>query len=157
MSKTETGSGFAGSEDFVTVRTDRQWFGIPVRQVQDVFLLRAITPVPLSPPEVAGVLNLRGRIVTAIDMRRRLGLGSSGCEQSAMAVGIEKKGESYGLIVDHVGEVRTLELSDFERNPPNLDPRWRSVSRGVYRLKDGLLAVLDVDRVLDVATPRQAA
>lgn len=143
--------GHLVNDDFVTVLIADQWFGIPVRLIHDVFSPQAITQVPLAQPEVAGVLNLRGRIVTAIDMRSKLSLPKRDGADGGMAVGIEKHGESYGLIIDQVGEVLSLDADTYERNPANLDPRWRGVSRGVYRLEGSLLVVLDVDRVLEFA------
>ena len=90
-----------------------------------------LTRVPLSSPEIAGVLNLRGRIVTAIDMRRRLGLPPRSDGRPPMAVGIELKGESYGLLIDTVGEVLKLADGTREPNPVNLDQRLTRVSGGV--------------------------
>jgi purine-binding chemotaxis protein CheW len=101
---------------------------------------------------VAGSLNLRGRIVTAIDIRRRLRLPV--CQEAsgdAMSVVVELQGELYCLRVDSVGEVLSLPSSDFEPNPPTLDPLWREFATGVYRLKTALLVVLDVPRLLDFA------
>jgi purine-binding chemotaxis protein CheW len=135
--------------DFITVMIGDQNFGIPVNLVQDVFMPQSITRVPLAPKEVAGVLNLRGRILTAIDMRSCLDLPAREGGVVSMAVGIEKNGEAYGLVIDQVGEVLSLKREDCEPNPANLDPRWRKVSRGVYRLDGNLLVVLDVDRILD--------
>ena len=139
----------ATTSDFITVQIGDQNFGIPVGLVQDVFMPQSITRVPLAPKEVAGVLNLRGRIVTAIDMRSSLGLPPRDGGKAPMAVGIEKSGEAYGLVIDQVGEVLSLNREDCEPNPANLDPRWRRISRGVYRLDGNLLVVLDVDRILD--------
>jgi purine-binding chemotaxis protein CheW len=147
--QTGTVQHMSGSSDYITVQIADQSFGIPVSMVQDVFMPQSITRVPLAPKEVAGVLNLRGRIVTAIDMRSSLGLPARGSEKAPMAVGIEKSGEAYGLVIDQVGEVLSLNREDCEPNPANLDPRWRNVSRGVYRLDGNLLVVLDVDRILD--------
>ncbi len=144
-------------DDFVTVMIADQSFGIPVRMIHDVFAPQSITQVPLSRSEVAGVLNLRGRIVTAIDMRQKLNLAPRSAKEDCMAVGIEKHGESYGLIIDQVGEVLSLDQKTYERNPANLDPRWRGVSRGVYRLDGSLLVVLDVDKVLEFNDPLQVA
>ncbi len=152
----ETISG-AAATDFVTVRIDDQWFGIPVDGIHDVFMPQAVTHVPLARSEVAGVLNLRGRIVTAIDMRHVLNLPPVGEDAKPMAVGIEKSGESYGLIIDEVGEVLSLEDSAFESNPANLDARWQEVSKGVYRLDGTLLVVLDAERVLAFEEAGQAA
>ena len=113
--------------------------------------------MPLAAPEIAGVLNLRGRIVTAIDMRRRLGLAPAGEARKRMAIGIEYKGESYGLLIDAIGEVLKLPSSGREDNPVNLEPRLARVSAGVHRLEDRLLVVLDVDRVLDFGQQAEAA
>jgi purine-binding chemotaxis protein CheW len=116
-----------------------------------------MTEVPLCIPEVAGVLNLRGRIVTAIDMRKRLGLPPRETGTQCMAVGIEAYGESYGLVIDTVGDVLNLDDTTLEANPANLDPRWASVSGGVHRLDGRLMVVLDVERVLALRPDQQAA
>lgn len=134
--------------DYITVFIGGQLFGLPVLSVQDVFMPHSITEVPLSNADIAGVLNLRGRIVTAIDMRRRLGLPPRSEEQNSMAVGIEANGESYGLIIDSVGDVLGLNDKTLESNPANLDPRWAAVAGGVHRLEGQLMVVLDVERVL---------
>ena len=145
------------TSDFVTVSIDGQSFGIAVSLIQDVFIPRSITHVPLALPEVLGVLNLRGRIVTAIDVRTRLGLPRLPPEATLMAVGIEKAGEVYGLIVDGVGEVLSIETAQIDRNPVNLDERWRKVSSGIIKLDGRLLVVLDVDAVLTFNTQSKAA
>lgn len=139
-----------GNADFVTVHIGEQLFGIPISLVQDVFQPQRITRVPLSHPDIAGVLNLRGRIVTAIDCRTRLGLAPRSEPGPRMAVGIEHQSESYGLVIDKVGEVLSLAPQQFEANPANLDPKWSGVSKGVYRLDGKLLVVLDVTSLLDL-------
>ncbi len=138
----------AESIQYVTVMIGGQLFGLPIERVHDVFVPESITRVPLARQEIAGVLNLRGRIVTAIDMRRRLHLPERSDGGRAMAVGIEHKGESYGLLIDNVGEVLTLQTSGREPNPVNLDVRWALISGGVHRLNGQLMVILDVDRVL---------
>jgi purine-binding chemotaxis protein CheW len=143
--------------EYVTALIGGQLFGLPILRVQDVFAPECLTAVPLSPPEVAGVLNLRGRIVTLIDMRCRLGLGSRENGQQSMAIGVESRGESYGLLIDSVGEVLKLDNQSWEPNPSNLDARLASVSTGIYRLDSQLLMVLDVDRVLDITVKAVAA
>ena len=143
--------------EYVTATVGGQLFGLPIARVQDVFVLDRLTRVPLAAPEIAGVLNLRGRIVTAIDMRRRLGLAPAGEVRRRMAIGIEYKGESYGLLIDAIGEVLNLPTADREGNPVNLEPGLARVSAGVHRLEDRLLVVLDVDRVLDVGQQAEAA
>jgi purine-binding chemotaxis protein CheW len=143
--------------EYVTALIGGQLFGLPILRVQDVFAPERLTAVPLSPSEVAGVLNLRGRIVTLIDMRCRLGLGSREDGQQSMAIGVESRGESYGLLIDSVGEVLKLDNQSWEPNPSNLDARLASVSTGIYRLDSQLLMVLDVDRVLDITVKAAAA
>jgi purine-binding chemotaxis protein CheW len=139
---------FADTEDFVTFTIADQLFGIPVLKVQDVLSAHNITRIPLAPPEIAGSLNLRGRIVTAMDVRLRLGLAPREGSTS-MSIVAEHEGELYSLMVDSVGEVLALKSSDWERNPPTLDPKFREYSLGIYRLDDKLLVVLDVNRLLD--------
>src|SRR5215831_19087181 len=143
--------------EYVTVMIGGQLFGLPISRVQDVFMPDRVTRVPLSAPEIAGVLNLRGRIVTAIDMRCRLGLGPRTDDKPSMAVGIELKGESYGLLIDTVGEVMKLGEDTREPNPVNLDARLARVSAGVHRLDGQLMVILDVDYVLNTAAEPMAA
>ncbi|MCM0022079.1 MAG: chemotaxis protein CheW [Tagaea sp.] len=146
------GGGVAN--DFVTMTVADQLFGIPVLTVQDVLGPQRITRIPLAPAEVAGALNLRGRIVTAIDVRRRLGLAKRDGAIPGMNVVVDHKGELYALMVDNVGEVLSLSAESYERNPATLDPRWREVSAGIYRLKGKLLVVLEVARLLDFKVKR---
>ena len=143
--------------EYVTAMIGGQLFGLPISRVQDVFMPERVTRVPLSSREIAGVLNLRGRIVTSVDMRCRLGLPKREDNRPAMAVGIEYKGESYGLLIDSVGEVLKLDESTVEQNPVNLDARLARVSAGVHRLDGQLLVVLDVDRVLELSNEAMAA
>jgi purine-binding chemotaxis protein CheW len=143
--------------EYVTATVAGQLFGLPIARVQDVFVLDRLTRVPLAAPEIAGVLNLRGRIVTAIDMRRRLGLAPAGEVRKRMAIGIEYRGESYGLLIDAIGEVLNLPASGREDNPVNLEPQLARVSAGVHRLEDRLLVVLDIERVLEVGQQAEAA
>ncbi|MBV6658757.1 MAG: chemotaxis protein CheW [Devosiaceae bacterium] len=143
---------------YVTVTIADQLFGLPIGKVHDVFMPENMTPVPLSRNEIAGVLNLRGRIVTAVDMRCMLGLPLPDEEKgNRMAVGIDYKGESYGLIIDQVGEVLNLPIAEREPNPVNLDPRWAAISAGVHRLEGTLMVILDVDSVLHSMTEAVAA
>jgi purine-binding chemotaxis protein CheW len=145
------------TEGFVTVITAGQLFGLRLDRVRDVFVPRGLSRVPLAPPEVAGVLNLRGRIVTAVDLRLRLGLAPREEGMTPLAIGIEKHGELYGIIVDQAGDVLRFNRSTFEANPVNLDASWAAVCAGVHRLKTGLMVVLDVDKVLDLGRLRVAA
>lgn len=144
-------------KEYVTATIGGQLFGLPIQQVQDVFMPERLTRVPLAPPEIAGVLNLRGRIVTLIDMRDRLGLQSPAGQGPSMAIGVESGGESYGLLIDSVGEVLKLDDALREPNPINLDPRLARVSAGIHRLEGQLLMLVDVDRVLDLSVRSIAA
>src|SRR5947199_3539632 len=105
--------------EYVTATVGGQLFGLPIGRVQDVFGPDRIARVPLAPPVIAGLLNLRGRIVTAVDMRRRLGLPAPETSRPRMAVGIECRGESYGLLIDSIGEVLKLPAASREDNPVN--------------------------------------
>ncbi len=142
--------------EYVTVTVAGQLFGLPIGRVHDVFLPARLTRVPLAKPEIAGILNLRGRIVTAIDMRRFLGLPPL-ANSEPMAVGIEHRGESCALLVDSVGEVMRFDRAARDPNPANLDPSWAAVAAGVHPLQDRLMVVLDIDRVLEPKTHALAA
>jgi purine-binding chemotaxis protein CheW len=144
-------------QEYVSVTVAGQLFGIPVLQVQDALGPQRITRVPLAPPEVAGSLNLRGRIVTAIDLRIRLKLPPRPQGERGMSVVVDHGGELYSLIVDAVGEVLSLPASGLDRNPATLDPAWRGVSAGIHRLDKSLLMILDVARVLDFSSHADAA
>jgi purine-binding chemotaxis protein CheW len=143
--------------EFVTATVGGQLFGLPISRVQDVFMPERLTHVPLAPPEIAGLLNLRGRVVTAIDLRVRLGLDAPADGAQRMAIGVERKGESYGLLIDAIGEVLKVPLNGREDNPVNLDRGLARVSAGVHRLDGKLLVILDVDRVLEIVPRAEAA
>ena len=138
----------SGEREFVTLTVAEQLCGVPVQAVRDVLGEQAITRIPLAPDEIAGSLNLRGRIVTAIDLRRRLGLPDAPPGMSHMSVVAEQGNELYALLVDQVSEVLSLPTSTFERNPPTLPAQWASHSLGIHRLQNQLMVVLDIPRVL---------
>ncbi len=124
--KTETIEGTVA--EYVTAVIGGQLFGLPISRGQDVFMPERLTRVPLSSGEIAGVLNLRGRIVTVVDMRARLGLPKNDDGKPPMAVGVDLRGESYGLLIDQIGEVLKLRCSP-SRRPAHGRPRHRSCSR----------------------------
>lgn len=140
------------SETFVTFTVQDQLFGIPVRRVQDVLTPDVIARVPLSPSEISGSINLRGRIVTVIDVRKRLHLPAQSDARPGrrMGVTIESGAEFYSLLVDAVGDIMTLDGGQRENNPSTLDPLWRDVAEGVYRIDGSLLVALDIERLLDI-------
>jgi purine-binding chemotaxis protein CheW len=150
-------SAAEGIIEYVTATIGGQLFGLPISRVQDVFVPDRLTRVPLAPPEIAGLLNLRGRIVTALDMHRRLGLAAPADGRHRMAIGVECRGESYGLLIDAIGEVLKIDAGSREDNPVNIDARLAGVSIGVHRLEDTLLVVLDLDRLLDIGPRAEAA
>ena len=137
---------------FVTFTVGDHYFGVPVMRVQDILTPDAIANVPLGPPEVRGLINLRGRIVTVIDVRTRLSLGESAdtAKGPGKCVTVENEGEFYTLLVDSVGDVVSLHEEEREANPTTLDPLWRDLADGVFRAGDKLLVTLDVDRLLNI-------
>lgn len=145
------------SDGLVSIRVGSQTFGVPVLSVQDVISETPINRVPLSPPEVAGSLNLRGRIVTAVDMRHRMGMEPRAPEDRSMNVIVEHGGELYALVVDDVGDVLWLEPSAREPGPVTLSPEWRAVCTGLYRLEGELLLVLNITQVLTLTGPSTLA
>jgi purine-binding chemotaxis protein CheW len=146
-----SGTSGAAERVFVTLTVADQLCGVPVESVRDVLGEQVITRIPLAPPEIAGSLNLRGRIVTAIDLRRRLGLADAPEGTARMSVVAEQGTELYALLVDQVSEVLSLPAESFERNPPTLSPRWAEHAEGIYRLEDRLMVVLDVGKLLALA------
>jgi purine-binding chemotaxis protein CheW len=135
-------------QGLVSIRVGGETFGVPVLSVQDVIAPVRIDVVPLAPNEVAGSLNLRGRIVTAIDIRTRLGMPVREAGASHMSVIVERSGELYALQVDDVGDVLWLSVAEQEPAPITLAPDWRAVCDGLYRLEGELLLVLNVERFL---------
>ena len=144
-------------KEFVTATVGGQLFGLPILRVQDVFKPERVTRVQLAPPEIAGVLNLRGRIVTLVDLRRRLDLPPPMDASPQMAIGVEWRAESYGLLIDSIGEVLKLDDDAREPNPVNLDEGLARMSAGIHRLDNQLLMVLDVERILDIGAAPMAA
>jgi len=137
------------SKDYLTVMIAGQRFGIPVLQVQDVLREQRVTHIPLASKEVAGSLNLRGRIVTAIDVRKRLGLPEKDDGIPSMSVVVEHKDELFSLIIDSVGDVLCFTDKYYESNPGTLDPLWRNISTGIFQMEDELLVIMDVSRLLE--------
>jgi len=139
----------AAAAQFVTFRIGGQLFGLPILGVHEVFELERVARVPLSPPEIDGVLNLRGRIVTTIGMRSLLGFPArTATGERSLAIGVEFKGEFYGLVIDEVGEVMALDGARCEPVPSNLDRRWAEAVAGVYRLDEELMLIIDIERAL---------
>ncbi len=133
---------------YLTMILAGQLCGVPVLRVRDVLANQIIARIPLAPAEVAGNLNLRGRIVTAIDLRRVLHLPPRPAGDKQMSIVTEQGSELYALQVDQVREVVTLKASAMEPNPPTLPLLWAEHSQGVYRMEAQLLVILNVERLL---------
>ena len=143
--------------DVVAIRVGGQDFGVPVMQVRDVLRGRHLTPVPRAPRAVAGLLNLRGRIVTAIDLGVRLGLPRRAAENDAAQIVVENGGELYALVVDSVGDVLRLDEARYDDGSLALDPQWRAVAAAVYPTETGRIVLLEIARLLDFGPHRRAA
>jgi purine-binding chemotaxis protein CheW len=140
----------AGRVLFCTFFLDGLRFGVDVRQVQEVVPYQEMTRVPLAPPTVRGLLNLRGQIVTGIDLRRRLGLPEAPTDRLPMNVVLRGEDCPVSFLVDDVGEVVEAAADGWERPPETLRGRVRELIQGVYPLADELLLILDTARTLDL-------
>ncbi|MFK7777607.1 MAG: chemotaxis protein CheW [Gimesia sp.] len=136
------------SSQYVSFRVDGQLLGVPVNMVQEVLTEQVISPTPLSRPEIKGLLNLRGQIVTAVSLRKRLGLPDLENDNS-MNVVTRIGEESFSLLVDEVGDVINVSGRSMEPVPRTLDEHWRSVTIGVFQLEEGLFVILDVETILN--------
>jgi purine-binding chemotaxis protein CheW len=138
-----------GEMKVFTVRSGRDKYGLPIDFIQTIFRVGKITPVPLAPLEIVGLINLRGKINTATSLRLILGAPDEGKYEGALAICIERRGEQFALIVDGIGDVVTIPESARIQEPPNTERRRASFTSGVFRLKDEILPVLDVDVLLE--------
>lgn len=135
---------------YVMMKVNEQLFGMRVDGIEDILLPQKITPIPLAPDEILGSLNLRGRIVTAVDLKRKLGIPSKPREISDdyRSAVVDYEGELYSIIVDEVSEVLSIGPSEIAHNPENLSEKWKSISDGVYSFKDKLMIILNVHKLL---------
>ncbi|MCH9844288.1 MAG: chemotaxis protein CheW [Alphaproteobacteria bacterium] len=132
-------------EQLVTLVVDNQVFGIPILQVQDIVEPKNITSVPRAPSFVCGVLNLRGRIVTVIDLQVCMGKRDKYENyEGQMSVTVEYEGDLYTLLIDDIGDVLNIHQSQVGKVPKNLDDALRDVSSGIVQLEDELLSILSV-------------
>ncbi len=131
-----------------TFRCDGVLFGVDVIDVQEVLRLQEMTPIPLAPPSVRGLINLRGQIVTALDLRVKLGMSAS-TSQDAVNVVVRVDDGIVSLLVDEIGDVIEVDAENFERPPDTLADDARDLIRGAYKLKGRLLLVLDPARTID--------
>jgi purine-binding chemotaxis protein CheW len=150
--RAEENSTTEAEVQLVTARIDGQLFGFPILEVQDIVEPKLLTAVPLAPSAIGGVMNLRGRIVTVIDLRKCFGKIDEVDIPRHMGITIENHGDLYTLLVDEIGDVQSLANQDFKPAPATLDDKLKPLCSGVYRLAEELLVVLDVDRILDPET-----
>ncbi len=127
-----------------------QYFGLDVLKVQEIIRSQEMTRVPLAPPVVRGLINLRGQIVTAIDLRRRLELPDRPAEQEPVNVVVQTDDGAVSLLVDEIGDVLAVPEKAFERPPETLQGMARALIRGVYKLPDRLLLILDPERTVNL-------
>jgi purine-binding chemotaxis protein CheW len=140
-----------------TFHVGRYLFGVDVSLVQEVVRLQLITPVPLASPEIAGLINLRGEVLTAIDLRARLGLPPRETSREPVNVVVRVDDEPVSLLVDEIGGVLEVSQVPFEQTPSTVDERVRDLLLGAYTLPDRLLLSLNARQVLDVVNDARAA
>ncbi len=136
------------AQQFCTFFVDGQCCGLDVARVQEVICAQPMTPVPLAPDVVCGLINLRGQIVTAIDLRRRLGLKERPAQQPPINVVVQTEDGACSLLVDEIGDVLDAPDKAFERPPETLAATAKALIRGAYKLEDRLLLILDADEVV---------
>jgi purine-binding chemotaxis protein CheW len=139
------------SGQFSTFFVGDLFFGVDVLRVQELLRFHQMTRVPQAPEVIEGLINLRGQIVTAIDMRRRLRLPPRPGDHTPMNMVVRTDDGAVSLLVDEIGDVLDMDASTYEQPPENLDPAAREIIRGVYKLKDRLMLVLDVDRTSELS------
>jgi purine-binding chemotaxis protein CheW len=141
----------ASTQQFCTFLLDGHVFGTPVPKVQEVIQHQEMTRVPLAPDVISGLINLRGQIVSAIDLRRRLGLEDRPAGQLPMNVVVRTRDGAVSLLVDEIGDVIEVEEETLESPPETLQGFAREVVSGVYKLSGRLLLALDIDRIVDLS------
>jgi len=141
----------AKTQQFCTFILEDQFFGVPVERVQEVIRYQEMTRVPLVPPVIRGLINLRGQIVMAIDLRRRLGMPDRPDSQLPVNVVVRAEDGAVSFLVDEIGDVLEADESKLERPPETLRGHDRELVRGVYKLQERLMLVLDTERVVSEA------
>jgi purine-binding chemotaxis protein CheW len=147
----------APPSQFCTFYLDKLLFGVELKGVQEVIRSLEMTKVPLAPEVVSGLINLRGQIVTAVDLRRRLELEPSPEGLQAMNVVVRSADGAVSLLVDEVGDVVEVEETTFEPPPETLRGSVRSMILGVHKLNDRLMHVLDIEKACHIADAAESA
>ena len=144
----------SSSQQFCTFLLAGAVYGTPVAKVQEVIYRQPMTRVPLAPDAVCGLMNLRGQIVLAVDLRRRFGLAPA--DQPPINVVVHTADGAVSLLVDDIGDVMEVDEDTLENPPETLRGAARQVVRGVYKLSGRLLLELDIDRVVDLENPAKS-
>lgn len=140
------------SQQVCTFYLGEQFFGLDVLKVQEIVTQQPLTHVPLAHPMIRGLINLRGQIVTAIDLRCRLKMPPLPAERVPVNVVVETDDGAVSLLVDEIGDVLEVTADQFERPPETLQGVARELIRGTYKLSDRLLVLLDTDLVVSLPT-----
>ena len=148
--------GTSRKRQYATFYVEDMFFGIEVLKVQEVLRYQEMTRVPLAPPSIEGLINLRGQIVTAIDMRRALRLKPRNAECNPMNMVVRSEDGAVSLLVDEIGDVVEPPAESYELPPETMLPEQKEVVDGVYKLEGKLLLILNTDRVLQVELPDHA-
>ncbi len=138
------------TKQYCTFYLDNHYFGIDVLDVQEVFRFQEMTTVPLAPKVIRGLINLRGQIITGIDLRQRLAMEENADEKPPMNVVVRTQEDVVSLLVDEIGDVMEISDDHYESPPDTLDEKIRELITGVYKLDGKLLLVLDINRVMDL-------
>ena len=138
----------AKTQQFCTFFLKDQFFGVPVQQVQEVIRYQEMTRVPLVPQVIRGLINLRGQIVMALDLRRRFGMQEMPDSQLPMNVVVRTDDGAVSFLVDEIGDVLQVDEENFEPPPETLKGQARELVRGVYKLQDRLMLVLNTERAV---------
>jgi purine-binding chemotaxis protein CheW len=142
----------SNTRQFCTFFVNGLFFGVDVLKVQEVIRYQEMTRVPMAPPMVEGLINLRGQIVTAVDLRRRLDLPLRDPARLPMNVVVRSEDGAVSLLVDEIGDVVEIQDDIFERPPETLRGVARELVLGVYKLKEQLLLILDTEKTITIAT-----
>jgi len=145
------------TSQFCTFYLEKLLFGVELKNVQEVIRSLDVTQVPLAPQVVSGLINLRGQIVTAVDLRRRLELQPRPAEVAPMNVVVRSNDGAVSLLVDEIGDVVEVEESTFERPPETLRGAVRTMITGVHKLNGRLLLILDTDKACDMSAVADSA
>ncbi len=130
---------------YVTFRINQQLFALPAFEVKDILPLPKITPIPLATPEIAGLFNLRGNIVTAIDLREKMGMETATAPVNYKSIVISYGNDLYSFLADEIDKIYDIPTSQIEHNPDNLSAKWQEYCLGIYKLEQELMVILNIE------------